>query len=836
MSKKSKPIWSPQPRQATALKCPAFEIFYGGAAGGGKILSLDGEILTPFGYKKCKDLKIGTAVNNPDGSIAEIIQLHPIQKFEKWDVYFHDGTMTTVTGGHLWLAWRARKGKKRNGRRCFGVDSAQVVETATLKKWLESARKRKTEWPCIPVAEEQHFNVTVKAKSKLDPYLLGYLLGDGTISENNITITSVDNEHMEEQFGKYRYTFEKEKAYRFIGQDKKDIISELRKLNLLGKKSHNKFIPRQYLYGSIECRYAILQGLLDTDGYADSRGQVYYCSISEQLAKDVAFLVRSLGGVAVIYKNPNPFYRDKNGNKVYGQPAYDMYIKHRDCSKLFRLERKKQRAGLRAATLMYKRVVDIEIGGYSMGRCITVSHPNGLYITNDFIVTHNSDFLLMDFTTGIKYGARHKGIIFRKTFPELEELLERARELYPLLGGHWKATERTWIFPGGANTKMRFLESDTDVHKYQGHQYTWIAFDELTNWETDYVYVYMMSRARSPHGIPVWMRAAANPGSVGHAWVRARFIDMAPPEHIYTDPITGLTRIFIPALLDDNLVLMKNDPGYENRLKLLPPHLYKALREGNWDVFVGQYFEEFTRDKDGEPWHVVKPFPLAPGWRRFASMDWGYSKPFSIGWWAVTHDGRFIRYREWYGCNPDKPDTGIQLQAKEVAERAWDMSAPDGCVDMVADPACWSKQGLQGNSIADTFSTAGWNMVKGNNDRLSGASRLHDLFKTTAHDGRPMILIFDTCHAFIRTIPLLVIDPKRPEDVYTRSEDHVYDETKYAILTRLGSHPHIGHHRNYEIPGLNDNWKRGQGPIFQRRDTRGEVMEREYNPLAYNTQ
>lgn len=394
-----------------------------------------------------------------------------------------------------------------------------------------------------------------------------------------------------------------------------------------------------------------------------------------------------------------------------------------------------------------------------------------------------SDFLLADYLGGLKHGKDHRGIIFRRSYSELEELLARSRDIYPAVGGHYHETKRTWSFPNGATLKFRFLERDADVHKYQGHQYTWVGFDELTNWPADYCYVYMISCARSAAGVPVYVRASGNPGSVGHAWVKQRFIDDKDPGKIYTDPETELTICFIPAKLEDNLRLMTNDPEYEKRLKTLPSHLYRAYRLGDWDIFAGQVFEEFRREA-----HVIDPQPLDPSWIRIASLDWGYQKPFSIGWWAITGDGRMIRYREWYGCEKDQRNVGIKKAAQDVAKEAWEMSVSEGCSIMVADPACWTKID-DSPSIADKFAAAGWEMTKGNNDRKSGLSQCHDLMKLKGEDGRPMMLISKVCYGFIRTIPVLVADEKNPEDVDTTGEDHVYDETRYAAMSRYVKDP-----------------------------------------------
>lgn len=403
-----------------------------------------------------------------------------------------------------------------------------------------------------------------------------------------------------------------------------------------------------------------------------------------------------------------------------------------------------------------------------------------------------SDFLLADFLQGAnEYGAHHRGIFFRRTVGELEEVLLRATELYTPLGAVARGIGNgrpSFVFPGGASIKFRYLESDTDVTRYQGHQYTWIAFDELTNNPTPFPYTYMISRCRSPYGAPCRIRAAGNPGGRGHGWVKQRFIDGIIPYQIkHVDIGDGLTisRCYIPSTLDDNAILTKNDPEYEKRLRMLNNSLYNALRYGNWDIADGCVFDEFDRSK-----HVIKPFVLhSADWVKVCSMDWGYSKPYSIGWWAVNKDGRAIRYRELYGCKKDEPNTGVKEAALSVAKRALELSIPDGVDTMIADPAVWGKIDKDDASIAEKFESIGWKMVKGNNDRLNGLQIMHDMLINTGEDSRPMLMVFNTCTDFIRTIPLLMPSPTRPEDVDSTMEDHIYDESRYFLMSDFVKHP-----------------------------------------------
>lgn len=390
-----------------------------------------------------------------------------------------------------------------------------------------------------------------------------------------------------------------------------------------------------------------------------------------------------------------------------------------------------------------------------------------------------------------KYGKHHKGVIFRRTLPELEDIFKRAQEIYLPLGAKQIGTincRPAFVFPSGSELRFRYLESDQDATRYQGHQYTFICFDELGNYPTDFAFTFMSACARSAAGVPCRMIATGNPGGVGHSWIKARFIDNIEPYKVQTVELgDGLTttRCFIPSTLDDNPILLAADPEYPARLRMQSSELYRAFRFGDWDIIAGNVFDEFRREK-----HVIKPFALLQGeYVKFCSIDWGYSKPYSIGFWAVSRTGRMIRYRELYGCEKDKPNTGTKESVADVARKAWEIAALDGVDTMIADPAVWGKVDNADLSVAEKFAAAGWKMIKGNNDRLAGLQAIHDYLKTTDSDGRPMMLIFSTCKDFIRTIPFLLPDKNRPEDIDSKLEDHIYDETRYAVMSDFVSNP-----------------------------------------------
>jgi hypothetical protein len=287
------------------------------------------------------------------------------------------------------------------------------------------------------------------------------------------------------------------------------------------------------------------------------------------------------------------------------------------------------------------------------------------------------------------------------------------------------------------------------------------------------------------------MRGSANPGGVGHAWLKTRFIDGLEPykTHRVTDKLADnssitFTRCFVPSKIEDNPTLMNGDPGYQERMKLLPGHLYRALRYGDWDVFAGQTFEEFRREK-----HVVKPFALEPGlWKKFYALDWGYAKPFSLGKWAVNGEGRMVRYGEWYGCSRDEMNTGIKLDCAKAAARAWDMAVLEGVTECVADTSMWTKDS-DDPTQAEEWEKAGFTMIQATKDRVNGLSIFHQRLQSEGEDGRPMLLVFDHCVDFIRTIPTLTPDPSKPEDVDTNLEDHIFDESRYAMMSEFAHNP-----------------------------------------------
>jgi hypothetical protein len=431
-----------------------------------------------------------------------------------------------------------------------------------------------------------------------------------------------------------------------------------------------------------------------------------------------------------------------------------------------------------------------------------------------------SDYLLGDFLQDIDLGDKWVGIIFRRSYPELEELIKRAKQMYAPYGATWKVADKTFVFATGATLKMRHVDTEDDCDKYQGHQYTWIGWDELTNWPNLNSYKKIKACLRSAHeGVRFKrIRCSANPGGVGHHAVKAYFIDHAPTgmELIERtemvdqyDPATGLltkqpwttTAMFIPSKVQDNKILMLNDPGYVARLhEIGSPELVRAWLEGDWSVITGAYFPEFSVKK-----HVIAPFAIPEHWVRFRSMDWGSATPFANLWHAVASeayelpDGRYIpsgalvTYRELYGWN-GTPNVGLRWPATRVAQEIKKMEAKDRITYGVIDPSAYSNQ--SGPSHAERMATEGVLFRKADNNRIGGWDMVRDRLCGLEGDpekdygvGQPMWYVFSTCVHIIRTLPALQHDLTDPEDCDTDGEDHAPDALRYGFMSRPWRRP-----------------------------------------------
>jgi len=404
----------------------------------------------------------------------------------------------------------------------------------------------------------------------------------------------------------------------------------------------------------------------------------------------------------------------------------------------------------------------------------------------------------------------HPGVhayLFRRSYGELQDtLIARAMQLYPRECGVYKGATHDFVLHNGSVLHFRYCRSLMDAYKYQGTEIHRLYIDELTHITRD-VYDYLKTRVRCPKslGVTPKIRCSANPGGVGHAWVKAYFITPMQPGEVKNfaegdDEQSRQSRQYIPATAKDNPHL--ND-GYIKELQSKPTHLRRALLNGDWNVFEGQVFEEFCDDTEGylthRYTHVIKPFAIPQDWKIYRGFDWGYTRPFSVGYFAKSPDGVLYRFAEIYGCVQGRPNTGLRMEplavAKLIAE--FEQKHLSGRrIYGIADPAIFDgSRGAAGN-IAEVFASCGIYFTPGDNRRLAGKMQLHSRLAFD-ESGRCGLYVFSTCRQFLRTFPALCYAPGRPEDVDSDGEDHSYDETRYVCMANPCRAP-----ENHDTPAM----------------------------------
>lgn len=406
-----------------------------------------------------------------------------------------------------------------------------------------------------------------------------------------------------------------------------------------------------------------------------------------------------------------------------------------------------------------------------------------------------SSFLIGDFAQDIeRYGPNWQGILFRQTFPELEEILRQTYEVYPKMGGVYEVGKRTWTFPQGSSLKLRYLEAITDFWRYNGHSYTWIGADELPQHPSGEGYHMLKGCLRwAAAEVPrKRIRASGNPGGPGHGWVSDYFKLLEYPmgyQQIW-DARGKMCRMYIPSRATDNRIGLTRDPQYIDRLyNTGGPDLVRAWLENDWSIISGAYFTDRL--------FICRPTAIPEHWLRFRSYDHGRAKPFSVNWFAVSPgealtidrgDGpkqfwvpanTLVMYREWYGATG--PDKGLGITAREIGRGILERERGEQITYGVADPSIFIQDG--GPSISEEFIKEGVYWQPADNSRIAGWEQFRARTKCD-EDGKPGLIIFSTCKDFIRCYPLAQHDLHRPEDLDSRGEDHCLDSTRYALTSR----------------------------------------------------
>lgn len=648
-------LWKPQEGPQTAgYYSQADLMLYGGEAGGGKGLKPETPVLTPFGWKAIGKLKIGSAVCATDGTVTRVIGKFERGKQPVYRLAFSDGSEIVCDADHIWLAWATRKSRKIGNALTCGEDGAKKWATSAI---FEHYRKGGARLKIPVISEPVRFNVagSLKGKDKfirrtLPPYVLGVLIGDGSLSTGIARFTVPDPEIAERvakelgcKLGEYGEAG-KVISYRIPNAFSLDDLTDL---GLLGCRSEDKFIPRIYLLGTVEERFALMQGLMDTDGWAEEDGDVYYCTVSERLRDDVRELARSLGAiVSVREKDPHFTYR---GERRQGQTAYTLRIKMPASERVFHLPRKKERVAGKSYQSMGLTLESIEPCGVAETVCIAVEHPNSLFITEHYLVTHNSDLLL-----GLAVNEHRKSAIFRQKLSDAKSMEERLSEI---VGdrGRMNYSDHVWK-DGDQRIQFGYLEKPGAEKGHQGQPKDFLGFDEGAQQQAK-KQIFLMGWVRSvdpdqrcrvviasnpplsgdgdhliewfaPWLDPMHPLYPAKPGQLLWAVfvgdeeeMHSVWVDGPEPVEIEGEVRTPKSRTFVPASLADNAYL--RDTDYGSQLDQLPEPLRTALKTGN-----------FMMARKDHAWQVIPS-----EWVRLAQERWSEEHPHLKGrMWAMGVD------------------------------------------------------------------------------------------------------------------------------------------------------------------------------------------------------
>jgi hypothetical protein len=423
-----------------------------------------------------------------------------------------------------------------------------------------------------------------------------------------------------------------------------------------------------------------------------------------------------------------------------------------------------------------------------------------------------TDSLIMDFAqdVGKGFGSAWRGIIFRRTYKQLDDIIERTKHWYNQIfpGIKYNESKYVWTWPGGEQLFLRHMDNPMDYWNYHGHQYPYIAWEEITSWPDDKCYESMKACCRSSQmGMPRKYRATTNPWGIGRIWVKRYFVDPAPPGMIITNK-EGEQRVRIHGTIYENKALLAADPDYIKRLKSIKDQAKrKAWLLGDWNIPIGGPLDECW----DEVRHVIEPFEIPNTWYLDRSFDWGSAKPFSVGWWAESDGsdiktangttrsfprGTLFRIYEYYGWNGNENE-GCGKLAIDIAKDIKKIEASEQFKKIAgnnftmhigpADTSIFTKS--NGVSIAKDMTKEGvlWKKAdKSPGSRIQGLEKFRRLLSNAIKIPieEPGLFVFSNCRDFIRTVPSLPRDPRNPEDIDSSTEDHIYDETRYRILKK----------------------------------------------------
>ena len=374
-------------------------------------------------------------------------------------------------------------------------------------------------------------------------------------------------------------------------------------------------------------------------------------------------------------------------------------------------------------------------------------------------------------------------LIVRRTYPELtnNHINQLRTELIGI--ATYNDKDKVLRFGNGSTINFAYCDNDKDLDRLQGTEYDVVFLDEATQL-SEYQIKAITACVRGVNDFPKRVYMTCNPGGQGHQYIKRVFLDRKYEPGEDPDDYE-----FVASKVTDNKVLMESNPDYVKQLEALPPKLRKAWLDGDWNIFEGQFFEDFVDDPehyDDHRWtHVINAFAIPASWEIYRAFDWGYNKPFACCYFAIDHDGVAYHFLEYYGCN-GTPNEGLKRNPDEVFTSIADLEAQHPWlkgrkIHGVADPAIWDAQ--YGESIAETAAKHRIYFDKGDHKRLAGWMQFHYRLAFDS-DGAAKFYVFKNCVNFIRTIPLLQYDKHKVEDIDTENEDHIADAARYFFMAR----------------------------------------------------
>lgn len=520
-----------------------------GGSRGGPLL-VDTKVVTPFGYRRIGDLKTGDIISGTDGGMQRVVYRKDHGRLPAYKLKFVDGSEVIASYDHL---WNVRKTCYRSKKRILnGLSLNSDYRVWTTQEIVEHLSKQKSgeiknSKLLIPLCEPVKFTKPVSSKSVpvTSPYVIGAILGDGCITDNikagsyDAMLCSADDDIVKEfencgiDMGNFaQKPGSKASDYRIKNEQ---LRADLNRLEMYGHNAYSKFVPAYYKFAPLEVRWAIIQGLMDTDGTVDKRGHCSFTTVSKQLSYDVKFLINSLGGLATVSEHKNHYIN--NGVRIEAHKCYTVYIRINESERLFRLSRKKNlcTAYNGGVSELGRRIIDFEYVGEQECCCIAVNNTNSLFMVEDFIVTHNSKSFssLMEVLYDIKNPDFH-AVILRNEKDDLQSLVTDSYKLFSQFGTYNKSqNDMTWNFDNGGWLKFSYYAGAYQDFKtrFQGRQYAYICIDEGT--QCPYKkFKYLLTNNRNAAHIRnrFWITCNPDPES----WVR-KFIDWWVDDDGYID-------------------------------------------------------------------------------------------------------------------------------------------------------------------------------------------------------------------------------------------------------------------------------------------------------------